>query len=143
VSFEISMSEVTQKLKAPAIGLVAVGIVNALSGILIILATLSNLMRASKIQFGSDAERLGYLVSMVVFVLSSLTAIVLSPVIIYGASQMLKVRRYGLARLAAILAIIPFVSCCFLLGIPVGVWALSVLKQPDVKAAFNVTRSPA
>jgi ABC-type proline/glycine betaine transport system permease subunit len=38
----------------------------------------------------------------------------------------------------AILSIIPFTSpCCFLIGTPIGIWALWVLTDPDVKAAFR------
>lgn len=40
-------------------------------------------------------------------------------------------------RPAAILAMIPCVSPCCLLGLPLGIWALIVLLKPEVKAAFQ------
>lgn len=61
----------------------------------------------------------------------------ISPLIIYGATRMYAARSYAMARLAAILALIPVTSCCFVLGIPVGIWSLRVLRRPEVKAAFD------
>ena len=58
-------------------------------------------------------------------------------VVFYGAVQMLKGRRLGIAKTAAILAIIPMCSPLFVIGIPFGIWALVVLSKPDVRAAFH------
>ena len=131
------MSEAKQRLKTAAIGLIAVGLMNALSGFILILGTLLRLVRPARIEFESEAERMGYLASGVVLPLLGLITIVLSPLIVYGAVQMLKARRHGMARLAAILSLIPLSSCCFVLGIPVGIWSLIVLRQPEVRATFN------
>jgi hypothetical protein len=131
------MSEVKQRLKAPAIGLIAVGVMNAVFGLILIFGTLLRFVRPARIEFGSEEERLGYLLSGVVWPLLGLITIILSPLVIYGAIQMLKARRYGMARLAAILSLIPLSSCCFILGIPVGIWAFIVLRQPEVRAEFN------
>ena len=38
---------------------------------------------------------------------------------------------------ASIVAMINFGNCCCLLGIPIGIWSLVILMQPDVKAAFD------
>ncbi len=35
-------------------------------------------------------------------------------------------------------AMIPCVSPCCLLGLPLGIWALIVLVKPEVKAAFQI-----
>ena len=37
---------------------------------------------------------------------------------------------------AAVLALIPVTSVCCVPGIPIGIWALVVLHQPEVRAAF-------
>lgn len=58
-------------------------------------------------------------------------------VIFYGAMQMLKGRRFGVARAAAILAVIPFCSPLFVAGIPLGIWALIVSAKPEVRATFE------
>jgi len=71
-----------------------------------------------------------------------LLALIAAPIIIYGAIQMMKGRKLGLAKASAILAIIPFTSCCFLIGVPIGIWALTVLSKPDVKAFFRGENAP-
>lgn len=56
---------------------------------------------------------------------------------LYGSIQMLKLRSYGLAMTAAIIAVIPCFGPCCCLGIPFGIWALVVMNQPNVKLAFR------
>lgn len=58
-------------------------------------------------------------------------------VTIVGALRMRALRGHGLARAGAMLACIPCLSPCLVLGIPVGVWALFVLARPDVREAFS------
>jgi tRNA A-37 threonylcarbamoyl transferase component Bud32 len=57
-------------------------------------------------------------------------------VIVVGAVNMLRLRSHGLATTAAILALLPCGPVC-LLGLPVGIWALTTLNTPEVKAAFD------
>ncbi|MGH9882007.1 MAG: hypothetical protein ACRD6N_11280, partial [Pyrinomonadaceae bacterium] len=65
-----------------------------------------------------------------------------SPIIIFGGIQMLRARRYSIALVAAILALIPLSSVCCIPGIPIGIWALIVLRQPEVMAAFESYQMP-
>jgi hypothetical protein len=58
-------------------------------------------------------------------------------VIFFGALKMQKLENHSLAMLASILAMIPCVSPCCLLGLPIGIWAANVLSRPDVKSAFR------
>ncbi len=58
-------------------------------------------------------------------------------VIALGAVKMKNLQSYGLAMTASILAMIPCVSPCCLLGLPFGIWALVVLGRPEVKSAFH------
>jgi len=48
-------------------------------------------------------------------------------------------RARGLAIFGAIVAMLPVASpsCCLLIGLGVGIWALVVLLSPDVKASFR------
>jgi hypothetical protein len=55
-----------------------------------------------------------------------------------GGSLMCARKARGFAILASIITAIPcLTSACCLLGLPIGIWALIVLFQPDVKAAFR------
>ena len=51
--------------------------------------------------------------------------------------SMRRLRGYRRARLAAMFACIPCVSPCLVLGIPVGLWAFSMLQRPEVESAFD------
>ena len=60
-----------------------------------------------------------------------------SSFVLFGAIKMKNMTDYGLARAAAIVAMIPCVGPCCLLGIPFGIWALVVLGKQHVKDAFR------
>lgn len=133
------ISDNLQKLRAPAIGLIIAGSVNGVSGLI---AVLSGLMRltglAGKETLPMDqAERMGYMVGTIVPYGVSLLSVLMAPVIIFGAVRMMHGKQRGLAKIASILAIIPVTSCCFLIGIPMGIWSLIVLAKPEVKAVFD------
>ncbi len=58
-------------------------------------------------------------------------------IVLIGAVKMKRLESYGLAMASAILAMIPCTSPCCLLGLPFGIWALVVLSDTHVKAAFR------
>jgi hypothetical protein len=128
-----------QKLRPPGIALILAGCLNGMIGLLALLGGLFRLsgIRGSETLPVNEAERLGYLTSTVITYGASLLSVLVAPVIIYAAVQMMRGKNYKMARTAAILTIIPFTSCCFLIGIPIGIWTLVVLSKPDVKAVFN------
>ena len=57
-------------------------------------------------------------------------------VILFGAIKMRQLQNYGLAMTAAILAMLPCGLCC-IIGLPFGIWALVILLDANVKAAFQ------
>lgn len=60
--------------------------------------------------------------------------------ILIGGLKMHGLRGRSLAIAGAICAVIPVNSCCCI-GIPLGIWALVVLFDPNVKAAFEAVKS--
>jgi hypothetical protein len=56
--------------------------------------------------------------------------------LIAAALPILWIRAHRLAVATSIVAMLP-VGPSFLLGLPIGIWALSVLSKPEVKAAFT------
>lgn len=57
--------------------------------------------------------------------------------ILFGGIKMKGLSGRGLAMTASILAMVPcFSGLICVLGIPIGIWALSALSNADVKAAF-------
>lgn len=61
----------------------------------------------------------------------------LGVVMAFGAIRMLSLRSHGLAMVSCILAMVPCLSPCCVLGLPVGIWAAVVLNRAEVKAAFE------
>ncbi len=59
---------------------------------------------------------------------------------IFGAIRMMMLRSYGLAVFVSVLTAIPcisFAACPCPIGMGVGIWALVVLLNPEVRAAFR------
>jgi len=57
--------------------------------------------------------------------------------ILLGGIQMLRLKARGLAIAASVLSMINIGSCCCILGLPIGIWALVILLMGDVKQAFD------
>ena len=58
-----------------------------------------------------------------------------------GGLNLFRLDSYGLARTGSITAMVPCISLCLILGLPVGVWALVTAGSPDVRAAFRDRRA--
>lgn len=56
---------------------------------------------------------------------------------IFGALKMTRLESYGIALATTILALIPCLSPCCCLTLPIGIWALVVMHAPDVRPAFH------
>jgi hypothetical protein len=70
-------------------------------------------------------------------VVSDLFQFILPALVLIGATKMQSLRSYEFAYTAAILAMIPCLTPCCLPGLPFGIWALIVLKKPEVKSHFS------
>ncbi len=68
---------------------------------------------------------------------SSFVGILVAGFIIYAALKMKELNQWGLAMAASILAMIPCISPCCIIGLPIGIWCLVVLTKPEIKAAFH------
>jgi tRNA A-37 threonylcarbamoyl transferase component Bud32 len=63
--------------------------------------------------------------------------IVPSLLILAGGWQMMRLEFYGLTLIAAIMALIPICTLGWLLGLPMGIWALTILSRREVREAFG------
>jgi hypothetical protein len=66
--------------------------------------------------------------------------ILLNVFIIICSMQMMKLQNWGLAVAGSCVAMINLGSCCCVLGIPVGLWSLSVLFTPDIMTMFRANQ---
>ena len=68
---------------------------------------------------------------------SSLIGVLVAVFIIYVSLKMKDLNQWGLCVTASILAMIPCISPCCIVGLPIGIWCLVVLMKPEVKDAFS------
>ena len=122
------------QLKGPAIGLMATAGIGAAFQLL---GLVLNLMGAGMGAMMSGGEGIPNMLSGGIGVVFSVIGLIMSVVVFMGASKMKNAESYGFAMAASILAMIPCISPCCLLGLPLGIWALVVLLKPEVKAAFQ------
>ena len=118
-----AVEQARQQVQGPAIGLLVTGIFNWAmipSVVWIVLSVMPSAMARG---------RPGYLLALL-----PLSAMLIASLIIFAALKMKRLQAYGLAIAASILAII--VSPGNLIGLPIGIWALVVLSQREVRAAF-------
>ena len=75
--------------------------------------------------------------TLVIRTVWGIVLLIASSFVLYGSIQMLKLTNYGTARAAAIVAMIPMLGPCCVVGIPFGIWAFLVLKEDSVRNAFR------
>ena len=133
-----SRESVVAKVKPPAIGLM---IYAGLSLVFLVINVISSFLNPNGItrimqNAQNDAERLGGVIGLVLVIVVTIIPAVL---IFIGAPKMMNLQSRGLALTAAIAGCVPCNLCC-LLGLPIGIWSIVVLLQPDVKAWFSMSQ---
>jgi hypothetical protein len=124
-----------EQVNGPAIGLVVTAILGAL---LQIVSLIFNLVGASFMTHSHmPTEAWVNLFSGALGAVSSVVGIALSVVILLGALKMRKLESHGFAMAASVIAMVPCLSPCCFLGLPIGIWAVVVLSKPEVKSAFH------
>jgi hypothetical protein len=136
-----------ERVNAPATGLLVtgiLGIVAQIAGLVYNLAIAPQLEAAVRRQTGGGRpgmpagnEQLMALITGPIAIISAALGIAIAVLILVGATRMKNLQSYGLVMAASILAMVPCVSPCCLVGLPIGIWALTVLNDPEVKAAFR------
>jgi hypothetical protein len=145
------------RVQAPAIGLIVVGILNLLFALYMVVNSLYTTampaeklkaqqsamydalppsMRAEAEQKTADEMKTQ---AMLVNWPLTLFAFLASVLPIVGGVRMLSLKSYALAMIGAVCAAIPCMSimaCCGV-GEGIGIWAIVVLLNPDVKSAFQ------
>lgn len=133
-----------QKVKAPAMTLLITTIVFTLIGLVAFFAApqamgsfYKQLQDMQAKQGGPPLQELPPTGHTAFDYIMLVVGLVVAGVIVFGAMQMQQLKSYPLAMAASILSMIPFLSPCCCVGIPVGIWALVVLLKPEVKSAFT------
>ena len=126
------------RVAGPAIGLMITAGVGIFFQLLGLLFRVLGMGLASS-QFGGGEGRPEFLrmFAGTMGIAFGLIGIVVGVVILLGAIKMKNLESYGFAMTASILAMIPCISPCCLIGLPIGIWAIVVLSNSDVKQAFR------
>ncbi|HTL98657.1 MAG TPA: hypothetical protein VL181_07620 [Holophagaceae bacterium] len=128
------MSDVQNQVSGPATGLqVTAGIGIAYQIVMILIHLLGMGANAT---LGGD-NKMFAMFSGTIGIVFGVIGIIIGAVVFMGGSKMKNLQGYGFVLTAAILAMIPCISPCCLLGLPIGIWAVVVLVKPEVKAAFT------
>jgi hypothetical protein len=122
-------------VNGPAIGLIVVAILGVLLQIASLILNLAGASFLAASQMPKEAW--ANIFSGTVGVVSSIIGILVSGLILFGGMKMKKLESYGLAMTVSILAMVPCLSPCCLIGLPIGIWAVVVLSKPEVKSAFH------
>ncbi len=130
-------------VSGPATALMIVGIICALTAIW---GVLSNALGLGAGAFAPgrggggmppQMERWVQMTSGGVGVFISILGLAVSGFIIFASTKMKKLESYGMVMTATIISMVPCISPCCCVGLPVGIWVLIVLCKPEVKAAFH------
>jgi hypothetical protein len=119
-----------ERVNGPATGLTVCA---AISLVISILAAVALPILIFNIPNIGDEEKFQVVAQLIGVVIN----IPLCIVILIGASRMRSLSSYGWAMAAAIISAIPCTTPCCLISIGMGIWALVVLNDADVKSAFR------
>lgn len=137
-TYQPGIVSATNQVNGPAIGLIVTAILGFLASIV---GTLWNLLAVGvgfhQPGMNAEMERLVSMFSGTMGVISGIIGFLVAGLILFGALKMKKCESYGWAMTASIIAMIPCISPCCLVGLPIGIWALVVLSKPEVKSAFH------
>lgn len=77
------------------------------------------------------------LMSGVVGVIINIVGLCVGGFVIFGLMKYRKGESFTLSLIAVVLAMVPCVSPCCWFGLPLGIWALMVMMNDDVKSQFK------
>lgn len=136
-----------RRVKAPAVALIVTAILNLLLGVWGLVRMLvfppnlqkfnSELEQLNNPQFQEFMQKLLHMTYGPFGIASSILGLVLSVLILIGAIKLQSLRSYEFSMTAAILAMIPCLTPCCIIGLPFGIWAVIALSRPGVKSQFH------
>lgn len=129
-----SSLSLVQRVSGPATALIVTAILGMIAQVLGMIANLFSLVAGPAAQ-GQDALPLVF--GGGINLVFGAFGLAMGALILIGAMKMKNLENYSFAMAAAIIAMIPCISPCCLLGLPFGIWALVVLNDDSVKAAFR------
>ncbi|MSU31319.1 MAG: DUF4339 domain-containing protein [Pedosphaera sp.] len=130
------------QVRPPALGIIVTGAVGGLLAFAGLVMQLLGVNQGQKLPPGLPVEWEKGLQAYMEFVekfgvVTNILVLALSLVTVLAGVRMLQLRSYGLVLTGIFLAMMPCLSGCCCLGIPLGIWALIVIIKPAIKASFD------
>jgi len=123
------------EVQSPATGLMVTGIIG---GVFALLGLLMNIFGAGLgTMMEEGQEQFVQMLSGGLGIVQSLIGLVVAGFIFYAAQQMKNLENWGLAMGGSIVAMVPCVSPCCIIGLPIGIWCVVVLNKDYIKNAFR------
>jgi len=125
-------------VRGPAIALIVVSTIALIIGVLGLIADVALIVTGAvdKLEAMNGGPMSAY-TKITIRIIWGILLLIASSYVLYGAIKMAKCKDYQTAKNAAIVAMIPLLGPCCLLGIPFGVWAFVVLGKPGVRESFS------
>ncbi len=123
---------IRQRVWIPAAGLLVAGGINCLAAVGLVLATVFSLLAKG---FSGELVTFGFLPGAVQVIIVVAT-VAYAVVVLLGGWNLMQLRSHRLAWVGSLLALFPF-SPGSVVGLPMGIWALVVMRKQEVKAAFG------
>jgi hypothetical protein len=125
-----------REVSGPATGLLITAILGAFWAFVVFFFKLLGLSLRTMMADSAE-EQFSHWISGGFGVTFIVVALLVAGFLIYASLEMRKLSQWGLAVGASVVAMLPCISPCCLLGLPVGIWSLVVLTKPEIKAAFH------
>jgi len=138
-----------QRIKVPAVVLIVVSILNIILALWSLVEMIfsspnlqqinSELEQLNNPQIEQFVQKMLHLMYGPLGIVNILFELAVSVLILVGSRKMKSLKSYQFSLAAAGLSMVPCLTpCCgFLLGLAFGIWALTVLRRPDVKSHFS------
>jgi hypothetical protein len=138
-----------QRVKTPAVALMVTAILNIILALWSLVQMIfsspdlqqlnSELAQLNNPQIEQFVQKIIHLMYGPLGIVNILVELAISVLILAGAKKMKSLQSYEFALAAAALSTVPCLTpCCgYLLGLAFGIWALVVLRKPEVKSLFS------
>ena len=127
----------TGRVSGPAIGLMITAGLGMAANVMGILSHLLGMGMGALGGFEHDQFPALQMLQGPIGIVLNFIGIGMGIVVLLGAIKMKNLESYSFAMIATIIAMIPCLSPCCCLGVPIGIWSLIVLLDSNVKAAFR------
>ena len=132
----LTTPEASDQVSSPSVGLLITGILGAVLSFIGLIASIfeTGIESIKAHEFIGKHSSIAEGAAAVAF---CFVGLLVAGFIIYASLKMKELTQWGLCIAASIIAMIPCISPCCIVGIPIGIWCLVVLTKPEVKTAFH------